>query len=116
MSCANPESTEPIVKIVIAIWNSSFLLNRSASLPQIGVVAVDASSVEVMTQVYWVWLPLRSARIVGRALATIVELRIATSSASRIPDRASRILRWVMGVASVIEWPPGPAVGNAGRR
>ena len=35
-----------------AIWTSSFLLNRSESLPQIGVVAVIASSEAVTTQVY----------------------------------------------------------------
>ena len=34
-----------------ADWTSSFLLNRSASLPQIGVVAVMASSVATTTQV-----------------------------------------------------------------
>ena len=34
-----------------AIWTSILLLNRSASLPQIGVVAVMASSVAVTTQV-----------------------------------------------------------------
>lgn len=33
-------------------WISSFLLNRSDSLPQIGVVAVTASREAVTTQVY----------------------------------------------------------------
>jgi uncharacterized membrane protein len=42
---------EAITKITIATWTSSFLLNRSASLPQIGVVAVVVSSVAVTTQV-----------------------------------------------------------------
>ena len=33
-----PATSEPTTKITMAIWTSSFLLNRSASLPQIGVV------------------------------------------------------------------------------
>ena len=47
------------MKMTIAIWISSFLLNRSASLPQIGVEAVEASRVAVTTQVYWLWVPRR---------------------------------------------------------
>ena len=47
-----PASIEPTMKMTMASWMSSFLLNRSASLPQIGVVAVEASRVAVTTQVY----------------------------------------------------------------
>ena len=50
--CENPAKIEPTVKIVIDSCTSSFLLNRSASLPQIGVVAVEASRVAVTTHVY----------------------------------------------------------------
>ena len=91
-----PASIEPAMKMTIASWISSFLLNRSASLPQIGVEAVEASSVAVTTQVYWLCVPRRSVMIVGRALETTVEDRNATNIASNIPDSASRISRWVI--------------------
>ena len=48
---AKPAISEPIEKITSAVWTSTFLLNRSASLPQIGVVAVIVSSVATTTQV-----------------------------------------------------------------
>ncbi len=73
--------------------SSFFLSKRSESFPHSGVLAVLARSIAVMTQVYWVWVPLSSARIVGRAFETMVELRIATSSATQMPDSASRISR-----------------------
>ena len=47
----SPAPTEPRMKIVMAIWTSSFLFSRSASLPQIGVVTVVVSRVAVTTQV-----------------------------------------------------------------
>ena len=43
--------TEPIEKITRALWTRTFLLNWSASLPQIGVVAVMVSRVATTTQV-----------------------------------------------------------------
>src|SRR4051812_12670719 len=94
--CEEPASIEPTMKITIDSWMSSFLLNRSASLPQIGVEAVEESSVAVTTQVYWLWVPRRSVMIVGRALETTVEDRKATNIASNIPDSAERISRWVI--------------------
>src|SRR3954471_3598247 len=94
--CERPASIEPAMKMTIAIWISSFLLNRSASLPQIGVEAVEASRVAVTTQVYWLWVPLRSVMIVGSALETTVDERNATNIASNIPDRALRICRCVI--------------------
>src|SRR3954465_14260827 len=72
---------------------SSFLLNRSASLPQIGVVAVIASSVATTTQVYPVWLPLRSVTMRGSALVTTVLDSIATNIASSSPESASSTSR-----------------------
>ena len=48
---ANPAIREPIEKMTSADWTSTFLLNRSASLPQIGVVAVMVSRVATTTQV-----------------------------------------------------------------
>ena len=48
---AKPAISEPAEKITSADWTSSFLLNRSASLPQIGVVAVIVSRVATTTQV-----------------------------------------------------------------
>jgi hypothetical protein len=94
-----PASTEPSTKIVRASWTRSFLLVRSASLPQIGVVAVVASSVEVTTQVYADWPPCSSVMIRGSAFETTVEERIATNMPSSRPERASRICRWVMSTA-----------------
>src|SRR3954447_3553567 len=94
--CDRPANIEPTMKTTIESWISSFLLNRSASLPQIGVEAVEDSSVAVTTQVYWPCVPCRSVMIVGRALETTVEDRNATNIASNIPERASRICRWVI--------------------
>ncbi len=85
----SPARTEPRVNRNSAPWTSSFLLTRSANLPQMGVVAVDASRVAVMTQVYWSWVPCRSVMIVGRALDTTVDDRNATNMPSRRPMRAS---------------------------
>ena len=48
---AMPATREPAEKITRPSWTSSFLLKRSASLPQIGVVAVIVSSVATTTQV-----------------------------------------------------------------
>src|SRR3954447_13263210 len=94
--CDRPANIEPTMKTTIETCISSFLLNRSASLPQIGVEAVEDSSVAVTTQVYWPCVPCRSVMIVGRALETTVEDRNATNIASNIPERASRICRWVI--------------------
>lgn len=60
MDWANPQATDETTKIPMAIWSSSFLLNRSASLPQIGVEAVEASRVAVTTQVYCDCVPSRT--------------------------------------------------------
>src|SRR3954454_18038770 len=73
--CDRPANIEPTMKTTIESWISSFLLNRSASLPQIGVEAVEDSSVAVTTHVYWPCVPCRSVMIVGRALETTVEDR-----------------------------------------
>ncbi len=100
IDCANPPSTQPIVKITIAVWYSTFLLNRSESLPQMGVVAVEVSSIAVTTHVYWPWVPWRSARMVGRALETMVEDSIATSRAESRPVKALRICRCGMDVVT----------------
>src|SRR5690348_10065475 len=91
-----PASIEPTMKTTIAVWSSSFLLKRSANLPQIGVDTVEARRVAATTQVYWLWVPCRSVMIVGRAFETTVEDRNATNIASIIPERASRIWRCVM--------------------
>ena len=44
-------TSEPTEKITSAVCTSSFLLNRSASLPHTGVVAVIVSRVATTTQV-----------------------------------------------------------------
>src|SRR3954468_11852390 len=93
----SPDSPEPTTNTTIASWTSSFLLNRSASLPQIGVAAVAASRDAVTTQVYCDWVPSSLAVMVGRALETIVELSRPTNSASSRPLSASRVSRLVIG-------------------
>ncbi len=98
--CANPQASELTMKITMEIWRSSFLLNRSASLPQIGVDAVAASSDAVITQVYCDWVPSSAPMICGSATDTIVPLIIATNSTRSSPLSASRICRWLIGSAS----------------
>ena len=51
MEGAKPAISEPIEKMTSAVCTRIFLLNRSASLPQIGVVAVMVSRVATTTQV-----------------------------------------------------------------
>lgn len=89
--CANPAITEPMTKMTIALWTRTFLLNRSESLPQMGVEAALASNALVMTQAYAVCVPLRSPMIVGRAVETMVVLSKAVKRAASRPVRASRI-------------------------
>src|SRR4051795_797463 len=95
-----PDSAEPMTNTTMAACTSSFLLYRSASLPQIGVVAVAASRDAVITQVYWDWVPSSLEVIVGRALETIVELSRPTNSASSRPLSASRVARLLIGAPS----------------
>src|SRR3982751_2576539 len=113
-----PATIEPSTNTTIAIWTRSFLLYRSASLPQIGVEAVAVSSVAVTTQVYCVWLPFGEPMIFGSAVETMVELAIATKSTSRRPESASMISRWDIApgsarvmVEALIALPPGAGVG-----
>src|SRR6476660_2008481 len=93
---ARPAATEPATKTSSESWTSSFLLNRSDNLPQIGVLTVVASRLAVMTQVYWRWVPWRSPMIVGRAVETIVLLSMAVNRPASSPVIASRIWRWVI--------------------
>ncbi len=90
------------------------MLNRSASLPQMGVVAVEVSSMAVTTQAYWLWVPLRSARIVGRALETTVEDRMATSSASNRPVNAFITCRCGIGAGAAGTGAAGQDAGCSG--
>ncbi len=73
----------------MAISMRSFLSNRSASLPQIGVEAVVVSRAAVTTQVYWDWVPLSEPMIWGSAIDTIVLLTIATKRTRSRPLSAS---------------------------
>src|SRR4051812_27886522 len=95
--CAMPAAMEPMTNTMMDSCTSSFLLNRSDSLPQMGVLTVVASSDAVMTQVYWRWVPCRSPMMVGSAVATMVELSIAVKSAARRPVMASRMWRCDIG-------------------
>src|SRR4051794_15107155 len=96
-----PDNAEPMTNTTMAACTSSFLLYRSASLPQIGVVAVAASREAVITQVYWDWVPSSFEVIVGRALETIVELSRPTNSARSRPLSASRVSRLLIGAPAV---------------
>ena len=49
--CENPAAAVASTKIAIATWISTLRLNRSASLPQIGVEMAVVSSVAVITHV-----------------------------------------------------------------
>ncbi|MNI64100.1 hypothetical protein D3C73_1195180 [compost metagenome] len=97
-----PAITEPATKMMMLSWTRSFLSKRSASLPQMGVVAALANNAAVMTQAKSVWVPLSSDMMVGSALATIVLLRIAVKKAARRPVNASMICRWLMGAAALL--------------
>src|SRR4051794_33661057 len=80
--------------MISASWTSTLRLIRSASLPQIGVETVVASSVAVTTQVYAVWSPLRSAMMIGSDVDTTVPARIDTNMPMRRPDIAWSTSRW----------------------
>src|SRR6476660_4309397 len=104
MVSERPAMTEPATKITMLSWTRTFLLKRSASLPQIGVVAALASSAAVMTQAKSVWVPLSSDMMVGSALATMVLLRMAVKNAASRPVSASMIWRWLMAAGGADVW------------
>src|SRR5919112_4624163 len=113
-----PAITDPATKMMMLSWTRIFLLKRSASLPQMGVVAALASSAAVMTQAKSVWVPCRSDMMVGSALATMVLLRIAVKNAARSPVRASMIWRWDISgraPAGAVDSVAGAAVWLAAR-
>src|SRR3954467_10088990 len=97
-----PDSAEPMTNTTMAACTSSFLLYRSASLPQIGVVAVAASRDAVITHVYWDWVPSSLEVIVGSALETIVELSRPTNRASSRPLSAPSGSPLVMGASTTV--------------
>src|SRR4051794_23615593 len=107
--CDRPLRAEPTTKTTMAACTSIFLLNRSASLPQMGVVAVAARRDAVTTQVYCDWVPSSSEVIVGSALETIVELSRPTNRASSRPLSASSVSRLVIGAAAAAAAAGGPA-------
>ena len=95
--CESPARTEPRVNNANDAWTRIFLLTRSESLPQMGVVAVDARRVAVTTHVYWPCVPCRSVMMTGSALDTIVDERNATNIPRSRPTSASSFCRWVIG-------------------
>ena len=105
MSCPavwlTPEATAPSTNTAMDACTRVFLLNRSASLPQIGVVAVVVRRVAVTTHVYWVCDPCTAPMIFGSALETTVLLRVDTNSASSSPLSAFSTLRRAAGDVSV---------------
>src|SRR4051794_33116191 len=116
MDWERPASAEPVTKTTMASWTSSFLLKRSASLPQIGVAAVAARSAAVTTQVYCDWVPSSWEVIVGSAFATMVELSRPTNSASSRPLRASKVSRLVIAGVPCPAWEAGAAAAGAAAR
>ena len=103
--CDIPAPMDPTTNSTMASWIKNFLLNRSESLPQIGVVMVIANRDEVITQVYCRWVPCRSDMIVGSAVETIVDEIRAVNRAAIRPVITSRICRWVSS--------PGGVTGGA---
>ncbi len=63
------------------------------------------------TQVYEDWLPFRSAMILGRALETTVEARMATNIPAIRPDMAWSIWRRVIPDAAPSGAPAVPVSG-----
>ena len=96
VSCENPAMAEAITKISSESCSSSLRLDRSASLPQIGVEMVVASRVAVTTQVYEVWSPAKSEMITGSEVDTTVPARIETNMPMSRPVSDCITWRWVM--------------------
>ncbi len=94
------------MKISSASWTSVLRETRSASLPQIGVLTVVASRVEVTTQVKDDWPPPRSLMMRGSDVETTVLERIATSIPSSSPERAVTTSRWLISPGLLIGRPP----------
>ena len=93
VSCEKPAAAVASTKITIASWMSSLRLNRSASLPQIGVEIAVVSSVAVTTHVNAVWSPSRSWMMTGSEVETTVEASIETNMPRSSPERASSTWR-----------------------
>src|SRR3954451_12790028 len=89
-----PLASDPARKIPIAAWNMILRPYRSDSLPQIGVDAVEASSVDETTQDSCSWPP-SSPTMVGNAVATMVWDSAARSIPSISPVSTVRICRCV---------------------
>ncbi|GAB7073476.1 hypothetical protein JCM18897A_13330 [Streptomyces sp. JCM 18897] len=70
-------------------------------MPQMGVEAVEASSVAVTTQVYCDWVPSSEPMIWGSATETTVPLIIATNRTTSRPLKARMTCRWSIGAAAV---------------
>ncbi len=85
----SPASTDPIRKITIAAWKKIFRPYRSPSFPHSGVDTVEASRYAVTIQESLDRL-CRSPAIVGRAVATIVWSRPASSIPSSSPVMTTR--------------------------
>ncbi|MDQ1084931.1 hypothetical protein QE414_002938 [Microbacterium sp. SORGH_AS 344] len=100
--CEKPAAAVASTKIAMATWMSTFRLNRSASLPQIGVEIAVVSRVAVMTQVYAFWSPERSCTMTGNEVETTVEASIDTKVPSRSPMRAGRTRRWAGASREVV--------------
>ena len=110
---ARPAIADPATKMTSATCTSILRLKRSASFPQIGVVAVVVSRVAVITQVYADSPPPRSPMIVGSALVTTVDESIATNMPMSRPDSASSTSRWLIGAAASEAAGPVWSVGTA---
>src|SRR4051812_1253677 len=94
--CDSPAMADPTTKMTRLSWSRNLRSTRSANLPQMGVLTVMASRVEVTTQVYDDSLPPRSPMIRGSDVDTTVLDKIATSMPSRRPDMASSTSRCVI--------------------
>ena len=89
---AAPQSAEPARKMTMDTMKIVLRLNRSPSLPQIGVPTVVPRMYAVVTQARCS-SPPSSPTMVGRAGATIMLSSIARSIATIRPDITTRISR-----------------------
>ncbi len=87
-SCEKPAAAVASTKITMAIWISSLRLNRSASLPQMGVEIAVVSRVAVTTHVNAAWSPPRSWTMTGSEVETTVDASIDTNMPSSRPVSA----------------------------
>ncbi|MDQ0649137.1 hypothetical protein QFZ53_003333 [Microbacterium natoriense] len=103
VSVEKPAITVPTVKMTSESCTRILRSTRSASLPQIGVETAVASRLAVMTQVYWDWVPPRSAMMTGIEVDTTVPESTATNIPTMRPEIAVKTSRAERAVSRGVE-------------